>query len=189
MTQVICLTGPESSGKSTLAEALANVLKAPLLPELARCWLTGTDPPEQNVQLLSRLALAQQEQEQMALSARPPWLLLDTDILVLEIWWRERFSAAGERVPSWLRDARLQRSPRRYLLCQPDMPWEPDPLRQNPHDRDRLFDGHLRLHERDVFPWRIVSGSVEARLEQAMTWLVSPDPIDGTGEETLPPSG
>ena len=33
---------------------------------------------------------------------------------------------------------------RRYLLCPPDLPWEADPLRENPHDRERLYDLYRR---------------------------------------------
>ncbi len=53
------------------------------------------------------------------------------------------------------------------FLCRPDIPWEPDPLRENPHDRDRLFDIWEReLKARDL-PYTIIEGGREQRLRTA----------------------
>lgn len=50
-----------------------------------------------------------------------------------------------------------------YFLCKPDIPWEPDPLRENPEDRKRLF----KLYERDLLglgaSYNVLSGNIEER--------------------------
>ena len=173
MARLLCLTGAESSGKTTLARALAHSLDAILVPELAREWLSQPEPPAPDESLLERLAAAQQQAEAEARAAAggDGWVVLDTDVTVLAVWWMERFGAVDENWPDWLRGAWRARSPRRYLLCSSEIPWEADPLRVNPHDRSRLDQRYEHLLRADVFPWRRVSGSEQYRLHTALEWL------------------
>ena len=54
-----------------------------------------------------------------------------------------------------------------YLLCKPDLPWEPDSLRENPDDRDQLYQRHLQEIKRLGRPFEIVEGRGERRLANA----------------------
>jgi nicotinamide riboside kinase len=54
------------------------------------------------------------------------------------------------------------------LLCSPDIPWEPDPLRENPHDRDRLFQVYLAMLEKLRKPYAIIAVGRRKRLKDAM---------------------
>ena len=54
------------------------------------------------------------------------------------------------------------------LLCRPDIPWEPDPLRENPHDRDRLFAVWEREMQALGLPYTIIEGTEEERMRAAM---------------------
>ncbi len=152
------LTGPESSGKSTLAEALAGHFQRQWIAEAAREMLTAAVYEATD---LLQIAEAQQRAEQPHAG---DLTFADTDLQTIYIWWQERFGPA----PSSLVQAYARQSRRFYLLCQPDLPWQPDPLRQNPHDRGRLFD----LYERDLrtrgLPYEIVSGAGSPRIEQAI---------------------
>ena len=89
----------------------------------------------------------------------------DTDLQVLHIWWQEKFGPA----PRSLSMAYALQSERHYLLCEPDMPWTADPLRENPHDRDRLF----ALYETDLqqrgLPYSRIAGVDDARVAQAVS--------------------
>ncbi|HAL42009.1 MAG TPA: hypothetical protein DCP57_06155 [Gammaproteobacteria bacterium] len=159
----IVITGPESSGKSTLAAWLSQRLGLPLQQEEARSYLGGQSGylPSDLIRIQER-----QSQREMAL-ADAPGAILDTDILTLMIWWREKYGP----LPILFNDAWHRRSPRVYLLCRPDIPWEPDPLRENPLDRDRLFDLYqyeMRLRQ---VPYRIVQGDGEDRLLGALAGL------------------
>ena len=61
-----------------------------------------------------------------------------------------------------------------WLLCKPDMPWQADPLRENPHDRDRLFgvyEGMLKWLEK---PYVIMQGDREQRLADASKAIADP---------------
>jgi len=158
----VCLTGPESSGKTTLAEALGRHFGAPVVPEVAREYLAGRGAyvPADVLEIARR---------QLALEARTRadvrgLLILDTDVLVLAVWWRERFGA----LPTALRHGLTTRSPRHYLLARPDIPWAEDPLRENPLDRERLFDRHLELLADPAFPHDVIEGIGPVRLERAI---------------------
>lgn len=152
------LTGPESSGKSTLTETLAAHFATRWITEAARDMLTDAVYQAHN---LLQIAEAQRRAERAHDDALA---FADTDLQTIYIWWQERFGPA----PSSLVEAYARQSPRFYLLCQPDLPWQPDPLRQNPHDRERLF----ALYERDLcargLPYEIVSGAGNARAERAI---------------------
>ncbi|MEM6708135.1 MAG: ATP-binding protein [Pseudomonadota bacterium] len=170
--RLVCVSGPECSGKTTLAKDLANALGAPYLPELARCWLEVDSSRTQNEQLIRDLVESQEQEERHRLEAVPSgWIIADTDVVVLAIWWLERFAAADQSLPSWLGEVLDRRTPRRYLLATPEMPWLYDPLRSNPNDRDRLLERHIAWHEQDRFPWILLHGSHAERRATALALL------------------
>ena len=57
---------------------------------------------------------------------------------------------------------------RSYLLLEPDIAWEADPLRENPDDRARLFDRYRELLQAGVFPFEQIGGIGQVRLERAL---------------------
>ena len=156
---VVC-TGPESSGKTTLAQALAAHLKVPLVREQARDYLsTPRYVPTDILNIAARQVAAERDARVQASLA-----CADTDLQVLYIWWQERFGPA----PSALARAYATQSPRLYLLCRPDLPWQADPLRENPNDRDRLFELYRRDLSARELNFAIVEGQGQARVEQAL---------------------
>lgn len=161
MAAILCLTGPESTGKSTLAAYLAQQLALPLVTEAARRLLTpGSDYTESDLRDIAR---AQQQAEAAALRQAPA-LIADTDILVIAVWWRERFAAAAATPwPAWLHALLQQRTPRHYLLCLPDLAWEPDPLRESQHDRERLLLCYQQLLRSGPYHWDALAGQGPAR--------------------------
>lgn len=128
----IVVTGPESSGKTTLAESIGGELNVPVVPEIARAYLTDL-----HYQPSDLLEIARRQ-----LQAEKQGVVCDTDLQVIAIWWAERFGP----VPQALGRMRTGLDDRAYLLCRPDLPWEVDPLRENPDDRGRLFE----LYKRDL---------------------------------------
>ena len=166
---VLCLTGPESSGKSTLARQLADALSAPLVPEVARGYLEGRVTYERED--LLAIAELQVAAEHQALAKGERVVVADTDLVVISIWWQEKF---GELHP-FIARALEQRSRRCYLLTLPDLPWQPDPLRESEHDRERLLSEHRSILESASFPYASVGGQGEVRLltalDEARRWL------------------
>lgn len=135
-------TGPESAGKTTLAAALHHRLPgSALIEEYARPYLNrfpaGYAYTPQDV---LHIAAGQRWLEQKAALSAPTALVCDTDLLTIYIWMQVKYGAA----PHWLWHA-LQQSPADvYFLCAPDIPWEPDPLREAPDD-------HFRWHLFEIY--------------------------------------
>jgi len=154
------LTGPESTAKTTLTEALSVHFKANLVAEASRQYLANkqTYLPSD----LLKIAQHQQASEQ----SRPAGIAFaDTDLQVLSIWWSERFGP----VPYALSHDYAAQSLRHYLLCKPDIDWQPDSLRENAHDRERLFT----LYENDLkaraLNYTVVDGIGDKRLSNTIT--------------------
>jgi nicotinamide riboside kinase len=159
---VLCVTGAECTGKTTLAEALAEALNAPLVTEAARGYLAGRSGYTcTDVLGIARLQL---ESEQQALAQGAPLVVADTDLTVIQVWWEEKY---GELNP-WLAEALRARTPRRYLVTRPDIPWQPDPLRESPNDRERLHARYLEILAADPFPYFEVGGLGARRFTSAL---------------------
>jgi nicotinamide riboside kinase len=156
----VVLTGPESTGKTSLAEQLAKHFQAPLIAEIARAYLqdrSGYLPTD-----LLQIATLQRAAEGAAEDADVA--IMDTDLQVVTIWWQEKYGAA----PRSLTHAYRTQRERHYLLCAPDLEWAPDPLREAPEDRERLFELYQAdLDARDL-PYSIVEGLGDARLTAAV---------------------
>lgn len=158
----VVITGPESSGKTTLALDLSAHFDAPWVPEQARPYLEARQGLYGEADLL-RIAHAQLEAEDMHTGT--DLLICDTDLITIRIWGEEKFG----RSDPWIVRATEQRTYDHWLLCSPDIPWEPDPLRENPHDRERLFEVHRDLLTRLGLPFTVISGDPDERLRAAVT--------------------
>ena len=134
MTQRVVLTGPECSGKTTLASALARRFRSPWLPEAARGYaedvkreLTAAD-----AELIAQRTI---DADDAALAAQPPLLLLDTDLISTVVYVRHYYGPC----PAWIEDEARARRGDLYLLCAPDLPWTADGVRDRPAERAELY--------------------------------------------------
>ena len=134
----IIITGPESSGKTTLAKQLAQFYQATYVPEYSRSYLSELTRPYVEEDLLE-IAKGQAEQEKEYASKSSPIVIYDTSMLVLKVWSEYKYG----RTHPWIEEQLLKNKNDLYLLCKPDVPWEEDPLRENPLDRDLLFSMYL----------------------------------------------
>lgn len=126
----IAFTGPESSGKTTLALQVAAKWKGLYIEEFAREYLAQKSSYVQSD--LDAIAKGQQEKW----NVQTPLLVADTDMTVLCIWSQYKY----ESISDCIRKGFLEQDFDILFLCKPDIPWEFDPLRENPENRDELFD-------------------------------------------------
>lgn len=142
----IVVTGPESSGKTTLSEYLGEYLPALVVHEYSRRYLERIERRYDASDVIA-IGRVQFESVQSALRAVRTAVVSDTFMLELKVWTEVRFD--GE--PESIREMRHALPPDIYVLCRPDLPWEPDPLRENPHDRDSLFERYKKyVHDSGV---------------------------------------
>jgi NadR type nicotinamide-nucleotide adenylyltransferase len=140
-TVKIVLIGPESSGKSTLAKQLAAHYRVPFVAEYARTYLENKAEPVYDWAELETIARGQAESINQALGKKPAILFCDTDLLTLHIWSLDKFDKPIPFVEAYMATMKADL----YLLCKPDLPWEPDPLREDSTRRDELYNWNLWL--------------------------------------------
>ncbi|MBL7984569.1 MAG: ATP-binding protein [Flavobacteriales bacterium] len=159
----VVITGPESSGKSVLAGELAAYFGAPLVPEYARTYLEQRPGAYVQADLLA-IAQGQVAAERAAITQADDLFICDTDLLTIRIWSLEKFGTCDPWIDHHL-EATVESL---WLLCSPDLPWQPDPLRENPHDRDRLFDRYRTELEIRGCPVVVIHGVGPDRLRRAV---------------------
>jgi NadR type nicotinamide-nucleotide adenylyltransferase len=165
-TKKITITGPESSGKTTLARQLAEAFDTHWVPEYARAYLGLLDRPYRESDLLE-IARGQIAREDEFAEKSGELLFCDTSLEVIKIWSDYRYG----RCHPWILKQLEKRQPDLYLLCAPDLPWEYDPQRENPNDRDALFDIYRKeLTGKKV---REIRGEGEDRTQKAIETVQS----------------
>ena len=159
----IVITGPESTGKSTLAKNLAQRFGVKHTLEQARMYLNGLDRPYE-FEDLERIGALQLETEDHWSDGTHPLLFCDTDLITIKIWSEFKYGKVSERLLEWINSREYDL----YLLCRPDVPWIPDPLRENPHNRDLLFDLHVEELNRLGKVFEIIEGNWDQRTANAI---------------------
>jgi len=166
MLKKVSITGPESTGKSLLAEGLAKHYNTSYVPEYAREHLKdiGRNYTLEDINIIAKGQLLWEAQFEMATDKA--LLFCDTDLLVTKIWAEVVFG----QCPEWIEQMFVEHQYDLYLLCYPDLEWQPDPLRENPDDREYLF----RLYEQELkeqkFPYAVVKGEGDQRLKNAVNF-------------------
>ena len=130
----IGIVGSESTGKSTLAQSLVKRLHGTWVPEYARQYVEQKGSTEVSYEELC--SIARQQITEMAQQPDDPTSIIvyDTELIITKVW----FDYAFHRVPKWLEKA-IRRYPMDiYLLCLPDIAWQPDPARTNGSDAIRM---------------------------------------------------
>lgn len=167
----IVVTGPESTGKSTLCEQLAIKYKTQWVPEYARSYLLALGRPYEYDDLLI-IAKGQLEQEdRMANSLMNPFLFIDTDMYVMKVWCEFVFG----KCHSFILEQIVKRKYDAYLLCSTDLPWVADELREYPdlESRDLLFHMYKDLMINQKSPWKEITGANDERLLKAISFITS----------------
>jgi NadR type nicotinamide-nucleotide adenylyltransferase len=165
MPKRILILGPESTGKSTLAEKLAVYYAEPWVPEVAREYLEKLARPYTYEDLLLIGERQLSLEDELAAKAKQ-FLFCDTDLRVIQVWSQHRFG----KVDPWVLEEIARRTYDLILLCSPDLPWQEDPLREHPEleMRQHFFEFYQQLSEASGFPWALISGDTAERLSTAI---------------------
>lgn len=162
----IIITGPESTGKSWLTKKLGEHFNAPFAGEYARHYLEKHGSAY-GFDTLEKMIKGHKAHQQEAIQQADEVVFLDTDLLNFKIWEELVFGKTHD----FLEKEISCESDHLYLLTYPDIPWESDPLRENPENRMELFELNLELIKKLNRPYEVVKGDYKQRFENALTAL------------------
>jgi NadR type nicotinamide-nucleotide adenylyltransferase len=163
----VVVIGPESTGKSTLCEQLANYYNTSWVPEYAREYLLQHGTRYTYDELLT---IAQRqvvlEESHIAKASDSKLLFIDTDQYVMKVWCEFVF---GKCHP-WILDQITKRNYDLYLLCNIDLPWVEDILREYPDlaSRQQLYNIYKSILSNQSVPWVEISGNYDERFQKAI---------------------
>ena len=169
----IVVIGPESTGKSSLCKELAEYYKTIWVKEFAREYLekNGT---HYSFETLYEIGVGQMKEEDDCTKRiidnsdlqENSLLFIDTDLHVIKIWSEFVFNKCDNRLLTEI----SKRSYDLYLLCDTDLPWVKDNLREYPDVkvRQKLFHYYKEEMAAQKTKWKIINGNYEARLAAAI---------------------
>jgi NadR type nicotinamide-nucleotide adenylyltransferase len=182
----VAVIGPESTGKSTLCELLAQHYNTNWCPEFAREYLLthGTDYSYDDLLYIAKGQLAMEDEYAQSLvrssesgvnssvqgselgTLNSKLLFIDTEMYVMKVWCEFVFGKCHR----WVLDQIVERKYDLYLLCNTDLPWVKDELREYPDlkTRDQLYHIYKDIMINQSTPWFDISGDHEERLQRAI---------------------
>lgn len=166
----IAVIGPESTGKSTLCEALAKHYNTVYVPEYARQYFTKHKNIDNfSMNELETIYVHQIENEKKAMKTANRFLFCDTTLITGKIWCMEAFM----KVPHFISSHISKVTYDLYLLSNNDVKWEKDELRKNPDNREYIF--RRNKEELDLLNanYKIICGTNEQRLKNAIKHIDS----------------
>ncbi|MEY3589752.1 MAG: hypothetical protein RLZZ466_272 [Bacteroidota bacterium] len=177
MLKKIVVIGPESTGKSTLCRQLAEHFETVWCPEYAREYLltNGKDYSYTDLLAIAKGQIAGEENWAELLEKRAAPLLeqdydipyfIDTNMVVMKVWAEFVFNKCHPFIEEQL----AKRKYDHYLLCEPDLEWEKDELREYPdlETREKLFFIYKNYLEQQSIPWTLIKGKNEDRIQSAI---------------------
>ncbi len=166
MLKRIAIIGPESTGKTRLAQNLSAHYKTKMVEEYARMYFDGREY-RYDADVLVEIAKGQLKIENDIARTSKDTIFCDTDFIVMKIWAKVVFGF----VPEWIEKQISKHVYNLYLLCYPDLEWEPDPLRSNPNDRQYIYDLFVRELNDKSFNYKVVMGDDDFRLNNAISFV------------------
>jgi len=142
---------------------LAEHFQTNWVPEYAREYIDQLDREYVSSDLLE-IAKGQLQQEEFIAFITDSLLFCDTDLITLKIWSDYKY----KKTHPWILEQIKKQDCDLYLLCKPDIPWVSDPQRENPTDRDTLFDIYKNTLLTNNKPFVEISGEFPQRLEKAI---------------------
>ena len=156
----VAITGPESSGKTTLAGELSLVLDAKLVGEFARDFLEERN----GIYTESDLLTMAKGQYKSILGVNDDLVVVDTDFIVYSVWSNYKYGKLASEIRNFIQNCLFDL----HIVCKPDIPWQPDPLRENPENRGALFEQYIETLNEYEKHYIIVEGNREERLKKAI---------------------
>lgn len=159
----VIINGPECSGKTTLCEYLVKNLDAGYIQEYPRIYLEMTNGKYGKVDLGIMADDINDLIEE--LDDQRLWII-DTNNINIKIWYQYKYGELPNDISKM--DDNVDAI---HLLCKPDIPWEVDALRENPEDRDEIYDMYRKYMYESEIKYHIIEG--ENRSDEALSIIQS----------------
>ena len=167
----IVLYGPESSGKTTLAKALAKQFQTTWVPEFARNYLQEKWDQKKEVCSLEDLiiiAKGQINHENNLIKDAKEFLFCDTNVLITKAWSETHFNGyCAPEIQYWVDTFKYDH----YFLTDIDVPWQADDLRDRPNSRKQMLDYFENILKNKKASYTLLKGNLNLRLEKAKVIL------------------
>ncbi|MEQ6121325.1 ATP-binding protein [Reichenbachiella sp. MALMAid0571] len=162
----VAVVGPESSGKSTLVKELASLFQCDYVEEYARQYIQNLDRPY-SYRDLQIIAKKQMKQENEAFVNSDHMLICDSSLITIKVWSYDKFG----KCEKWIEQQLGMEKYDLMLLCKPDLPWQPDPLREDEHRREYLFHIYSSYLKQNNQSYKVVEGKGVQRTNLAADFV------------------
>lgn len=165
--KIIVITGAESTGKTTLTERLATHFGVPFIPEIARNYVENISR-KYTFSDVETIAKMQIEQFNRIIKTESTYIFIDTWLIVTKTW----FEFVYNQTPEWLISEIEKSKIDLFLVCDTDLPWISDPVRENGgENRILLQKKYIDDINKFQFNHEIVSGINDERFFNAIRFL------------------
>ncbi|WP_395043525.1 DUF4301 family protein [Flavobacterium sp.] len=162
----IALYGPESTGKTTLAQQLAEEFNSTWIPEFARNYLQELWNNEKKIcryEDLLPIAIGQTKLENETLASANKYLFCDTNLMVTKVFSEIYYGKCDATIDKAARKHKYDL----FFLTDVDVPWKKDDLRDKPEERENTFALFENALIENKKPYIKLSGSINERFEKA----------------------
>lgn len=160
----IALIGPESTSKSTLSALLAKHYKTLWVEEYAREYLKNINR-KYTLEDIVTIAKRQLEIEKNKIPQSNKFIFVDTELIISKVWCEDVFKTC----PDWILSNIEKEKYDFYLLCYPDIEWQKDSLRENPHRRQFFFDWYEKELKNISANYTVIKGIGDERLKNCIS--------------------
>lgn len=165
--KIIVITGAESTGKSTLTERLANHFEVPYITEIAREYVENLNRKYtySDVETIAKMQIAKFKSIS---KSDAPYIFVDTWLIVTKIW----FEFVFKKTPDWLINEILKTKIDLFLVCDIDLPWIYDPVRENGGENRKILQKkYIENITEFNFDYKLISGIDDERFYRALNFL------------------
>ena len=158
MGKRLVFTVAESTGKTSMVKSLGAEYNIPFTEEFARNYLESKGGSFYLEHEVLRMAIGQHN-DILDHSSQFPYLFCDTDLLTFLVWKDFKYGIVDIDFLELFQASKGHH----YLLFAPDIPWEPDPLREHPNSRWEIHTRYLHFLKEFKLDFTLVSGETMER--------------------------
>ena len=163
----IAIYGPESTGKTTLCNQLADHFNTEWAPEFARDYLQQKWDSKKEIcspDDLLPIAIGQIKLENSALQKANNYLFVDTCLMTTKVFSEMYYGFCDSKLDKAARKHKYDL----FFLTNVDVPWKKDDLRDSPNDREITFEKFKYSLIENNKPFIVLTGNPETRFQQAI---------------------